>query len=257
MPRRVMGVAEVVDMSTPRNHVPQEQSVHCSEGFGGHSELHPSRRLVLSGGHRVDGSQPQDGGHSEIAESNILTSDTESVFSEADDDGSVVSGVDTPTPVEETAVEMPEIQSAPAAVRNALRLLDTVDLSEVFSRRPVVMKSVLRCVRGPFRTAMRIILQEIVSGHQTSDEARQERAWKAFMLLPRLLLHRPCRGGFVSRDQLKARFEAFTRGQWAPLLDRSRQYAEEGAVMSRRRRRRNNRNDVQHRGCSEHLHWYN
>ena len=58
---------------------------------------------------------------------------------------------------------------------------------------------------------MRIILQEIVTGHQTSDAVRQERAWKEFMLLPRLLLHRFCRGGLVCRDQLKARFEAFTR----------------------------------------------
>ena len=84
--------------------------------------------------------------------------DTEKVFSEADE-GSVVSGVDTPTPVEET--EMPEIRSA------VVKFLDTVDLSEVFSRRPVVMKSVPHCVRGPFTTAMRIILQEIVFGHQT------------------------------------------------------------------------------------------
>ena len=243
MPPRVMGVAEVVDLSTPRDHVLQEWQSRNS------SELSLSRRAILDGRRDgVDRSQPEDGGHSDAAESDSITFDTESVFSEADE-GSVLAGVGVSKPVEDVAVEMAEIQSAPAAVRDALRFLDAVDLSEVFSRRAVVMKSVPHCVRGPFRTAMRIILQEIVTGHQTSDAVRQERAWKAFMLLPRLLLHRPCRGGLVSRDQLKARFEAFTRGEWAPLLERSRQFAEEGAVMSHRRRRRNNRNDVQHKAA--------
>ena len=48
---------------------------------------------------------------------------------------------------------------------------------------------------------MKVILDEIVAGWESSDMPRQERGWKALLLLPRLLLHRKCRGGPISKDR--------------------------------------------------------
>ena len=61
------------------------------------------------------------------------------------------------------------------------------------------MKSVPHILKGPHRNAMKVLLEEIVAGHDRGDILRQERGWKAFMLFPRLLLHRKCRGGKIGR----------------------------------------------------------
>ena len=45
---------------------------------------------------------------------------------------------------------------------------------------------------------------------------RQVRGWKLFLVLPRLLLHRPLRGK-VGREKLVSRFQC-SAGQWADLL---------------------------------------
>ena len=48
------------------------------------------------------------------------------------------------------------------------------------------MKSVPRVLRGPYRIAMRVALEEI----ESADDTQRERGWKLFLLLPKLLLHR-------------------------------------------------------------------
>ena len=60
------------------------------------------------------------------------------------------------------------------------------------------MKSVPRFLRGPFRD--------------------QERGWKLFLMIPRMLLHRGPGGGGIPRNKLIARFEAFARGEWLQLV---------------------------------------
>ena len=60
---------------------------------------------------------------------------------------------------------------------------------------------------------MKIVFEEIVTGHERGDASRQERAWKAFLLLPRL-----CRGGKIGKEQLRERFEALRMGHWRHLL---------------------------------------
>ena len=109
------------------------------------------------------------------------------------------------------------------------------------------MKSVPRCIRGPFRSALTLMLQEIVAGHEVSDRFRVERGWKGFLMLPRLLLHRRCRGGLISRDKLKERFKLFNAGRWFELLAASVKCDDEAAAASRWKRRRSVPNDLEHR----------
>ena len=155
---------------------------------------HPRRRLVLVGG--VE----------EVGDSDS----TATLWGGEDDGGSVVSGIEEP-PSEEDILDV-DVRVVQLVLREAFRLLDEVDVCQIFRRRATVMKSVPRCIRGPFRSALKLMLQEIVAGHDASDRFRVERGWKGFFMLPRLLLHRRCRGGLISKDKLKERFKLFNAG---------------------------------------------
>ena len=112
--------------------------------------------------------------------------------------------------------------------------LDAVAMEEEFDERPCVMKSVPRFLRGPYRIAMRVALEEI----ESADDIWRERGWKLFLLfllLPRLLLHRSPRGGTIPRSKLFRRFDLFNRGEWISLLEASRVCCDEAAVGRRRR----------------------
>ena len=86
---------------------------------------------------------------------------------------------------------------------------------------------------------MKVLLEEIVEGHERSDILRQE---KAFMLLPRLLLHRKCRGK-IGKEKLRERFVAFR----ASLLAESVENDEEAARIVSRKRRTQHHGDLEHR----------
>ena len=94
---------------------------------------------------------------------------------------------------------------------------------------------------------MKVILDEIVAGWESSDMPRQERGWKALLLLPRMLLHRKCRGGPVSKEKFKQRFEDFQGGRWGNLLIASITNDEDAATATIRKRRTQNHGDVEHR----------
>ena len=94
-----------------------------------------------------------------------------------------------------------------------------------------MMKAVPRFLWGSFRIALKLALEEVAAGSLANDRLRQERGWKLFLVLPRMLLHRPPRGGLLGKDKLLARFEKFAAGQWADLLRDSDICSEQAAVV--------------------------
>ena len=119
------------------------------------------------------------------------------------------------TPIEpEVTVGLPRN----VILRMALVTLDDVDPHVHFRQRASVMKTVLHFLRGPFRNALKLALEEATWGNSRDDEVRQERGWKLLMLLSRMLLHRAPGGGLISRAKLVERFEAFAKGEWTKLL---------------------------------------
>ena len=82
------------------------------------------------------------------------------------------------------------------------------------------MKSPPKFLRGAYRSALRVALTEADLGYAAGDDARVSRAWKLFLLLPRMLLHKPVRGGLVPKKKLK---ERFTQGRWEDLIFASQQ----------------------------------
>ena len=125
-----------------------------------------------------------------------------------------------------------------SSVMVGLESLDEVNLESVFEIRGIVMKTVPKFVRGVFGGAIKTSLQAILRGRERKDVELETRDWKLLMLMPRLLLARPPRGGFVPQGRLKERVARFSAGEWVPLLEMSLECSMQGNVASRRRRRR-------------------
>ena len=84
------------------------------------------------------------------------------------------------------------------SIQAAYASLDAVDLQAEFRCRPCLMRSPF--LRGACRFAMRVALTEF--HHSSQDATRRKRAWTLFLLLSRLLLFRPARGGLLPKGQL-------------------------------------------------------
>ena len=124
--------------------------------------------------------------------------------------------------LEPTVVQIPVAMEP--RVRAPVRVfasLDAVDLSDVFERRAKVMRSVPHVLKGAFRMAMRVACQEILEGMEANSEVRVVRGWKLFLVLPRMMLFRPSRGGTVSRKTLESRVRQFQEGDWMSLVRES------------------------------------
>ena len=157
----------------------------------------------------------------------------EGVLTDDSDTESVAGSVrqeDTASVVEDPAeVAVPR---APA-LRHAFMNMDEVDVERIFSLRASVMRLVPRFLQGPFRNAMKMV-----------EDVRVTHGWKVFLMLPRMLMHRPPGGGVISREKLVARFEAFTQGDWGRLMEASR-ICDEQVAQSKRRLRRRAQDDLE------------
>ena len=91
---------------------------------------------------------------------------------------------------------------------------------------------------------MRVALTEFHKAGQ--DKSRPRRAWTLFLLLPRLFLFCPARGGLLPKGQLQERFNLFTHGERLLLLTESRDNTKR-AMQSQRRRRRTQQDTVERR----------
>ena len=136
--------------------------------------------------------------------------------------------------IETPIVAEPRIQ----AMARAFASLDSVNLLECFNHRPRSMQSVPWLMRGAFRSAVQEALSEIVAGAAADDEVKEKRGWKLLLLLPRMILFRPSRGGTIPRKKLEARIELFQQGLWLELLREGATCAERAHTQSVRRRRR-------------------
>ena len=175
--------------------------------------------------------------------------------------------------VDATAVSEPVVMEPRVrAPVTAFSSMDAVNLTDVFANQARVMRSVPAMLKGAFRSALRVALKEIVEGVEANNNTRETRAWKLLLLLPRVLLFRPSRGGLVPRKKLESRFAQFQAGQWVQLLDEGTQCAQEAHSRSIRRSRRNNDEESQRaaralsrvqlgelsaaRQALEELHWH-
>ena len=116
--------------------------------------------------------------------------------------------------------------------RAALGGLDHVDLEVEFATRACVMKSLPAFLKGQYRAAMRFALSKADWARDAQDERATVKAWKLFLLFPRLLLHKQPRGGHVPKSRSKDRFTDFARSSWGHLLTQSRQCADQAQTLA-------------------------
>ena len=105
-------------------------------------------------------------------------------------------------------------------LRNAFASLDPHIAEEFLAQHCQTFRSPPSFLRGPMRRAMHFSLNQILQT-PTSDAVQQERAWKLWMFLPRMLLHKPPGTSKIPKPALLARFTAFFRGQWHDLIHNS------------------------------------
>ena len=115
----------------------------------------------------------------------------DAISGESDTESLPASVVDAEVEVEEEPLGAFPVHGR--AIRTAFQDLDECNLVILFERRAHTMKSVPYFLRGGYRAAVRLALEEIVSGWDSDDVVKQERGWKLFFLPPRMLLSRPCR----------------------------------------------------------------
>ena len=90
-----------------------------------------------------------------------------------------------PDPVESEGEEQPIFRlPGVASLRTGFTFLESVDLVEVFQERACVMKSVPRFLRGPYRIAMRVALEEIVAGYRSHNKDDTSGAWVEVVSAP-------------------------------------------------------------------------
>ena len=127
--------------------------------------------------------------------------------------------------------------------RAAFTSLDVLELNSMFEGRANIMRSVPFVMRGAFRGALRIAMNEAVLPREQNDVFREERAWKLFFLLPRILLTRPPRGGKIPPKQLEGRMQRFSEGRWLELLAESEEACRIARTAAVRKRRRGSDQD--------------
>ena len=105
--------------------------------------------------------------------------------------------------------------------------LDAIDLAAEFRRPVPTLQDVPPFLRAAVRHALMLALRELRTAYEAGTDhsyTATERAWKLFLLAPRMLLARPAhRQGPRGREELLARAAAFERGEWTSLLENARQ----------------------------------
>ncbi len=113
--------------------------------------------------------------------------------------------------------------------RAAWEQLDVINLQEWFRLRVPQLQACPHFLRGRYRHAQRLALEQVVESATEEDERR---GWKAFGPLSIMLLHRTLSRGSVGKQELERRCELFASGEWSTLLSSA-----EACVGDARRRR--------------------
>ena len=105
-------------------------------------------------------------------------------------------------------------------------------------------------MRGVFAPAVRAASEEIVAAHAVVDIPRLERAWKLLLLLPRMLLTKPRRGGVCPQEGVGDQIGTLLIGVSGTILMRQRIHScEEASRVATRRSRRQGIDTVEKRGA--------
>ena len=122
-----------------------------------------------------------------------------------------------PRPAPQTRPEQPgaDDQTHHQRHRAAFQSLDEIDLQETLMKKFIGFQSPPTFLKGRMRQAMQFALEAILQA-TTADQTL--RSWKLWLLLPRMLLHRPPGIRTISKPDWRLRIAQFQEGEWTTLL---------------------------------------
>ena len=95
------------------------------------------------------------------------------------------------------------------------------------------MKTVFMFMRGEFRAALKVGPEEIRRGRTMgNEEVSTRRLENCFLLLPRMLLFRPPRGGLIPRRRLEEPLTQLNSGEWVTLVESLLEHAMNGITAN-------------------------
>ena len=97
----------------------------------------------------------------------------------------------------------------------AFHSLDQVDLQRTLEQKYCGFQSPPSFLKGRLRQALTFALEAILQAHTHEQTVR---AWKLWMLLPRMLLHRPPGTRTLSKADWRERIAKFQQDEWTLLL---------------------------------------
>ena len=235
MPCRGIRWSRVHCLTQPDSSIPISGApVHVVTMFATPDEVRPVEfqspvDMTISDAHD-DRVSPRGSVHSHERPENVVGNESDTDSKEFEVEGSMASG-DEEEVVPSLKFVMPNVERG--AVQLTFQRLDSVNLRDEFRTRASVTKTVPGFLQGPFRQAMHVALEEICVGLRTMCARK-----KLLMLLPRMLLHRPARGGLIAKDNVSRRFEDFVHGRWSHLIHDFRICVEQSSKVATRKERR-------------------
>ena len=170
----------------------------------------------------------QDAPNNDSSETDTSASpgDTTSSTSTASTSSTSTSHAATPSPPQRTSTApRPAPQTRPEQFgaddqthhhhRAAFQSLDEIDLQETLMKKFIGFQSPPTFLKGRIRQAMQFALEAILQA-TTADQTL--RSWKFWLLLPRMLLHRPPGIRTISKPDWRLRIAQFQEGEWTALL---------------------------------------
>ena len=121
-------------------------------------------------------------------------------------------------PQAQSYLHLPGMELQGPRLHNALLALDRYNAADTLSRPCALFHVPPAFIRGQLPQALYCALACITTCPDPLG-VDAERAWKLWLLLPRMLLHRPGGATRVPKPALRARFQQFFRGEWPALLE--------------------------------------
>ncbi len=107
-------------------------------------------------------------------------------------------------------------------IGDAWATLDAIKLTEEWKHSCATVREVPEFIARQVQEAFYIATSRIRNMHSQNKEVELERAWKLFLLLPRMLLSRTKVKGEEGKSEFLARVRLFHRGEWVKLVQQAR-----------------------------------
>ena len=117
---------------------------------------------------------------------------------------------------------VPKSQPGVRGIAEAWATLDSISLKDEWKHQCATVREVPEFFSRAMQEAFYVATSRIRDMHIKGKELELERAWKLFLLLPRMLLSRTRSKGDDGKSEFFDRFRAFHRGDWVKLVQQAR-----------------------------------